>query len=193
MKVQPIRSIKKIKAMHNILKGSDKSGRDALLFMVGIQTAYRITDIINLRYSDIFHEGHRFREYVRTREKKTRKWKQFKLPENLRNDIKKYVRKHNLEGDDFIFFSHRTKGNNIERTRAYTILTQAAKIVHISNFGTHSLRKTFGYHYYQQTKDIATLMKVFNHASQDKTLMYLGIEQESIDKVYTEVENIYKL
>ena len=63
----------------------------------------------------------------------------------------------------------------------------------IQNFGTHSLRKTFGYHYYKNTKDIATLMQVFNHGSQNITLRYIGIEQEDLDKVYIEVEEYYNL
>ena len=51
----------------------------------------------------------------------------------------------------------------------------------IEHTGTHSLRKTFGYHLYKQTKDIALLQKVLNHSSQDVTLRYIGVTQEIID------------
>lgn len=50
--------------------------------------------------------------------------------------------------------------------------------------GTHSMRKTFGYHHYQQFKDIALLQKIFNHSSQLITLRYIGIDQEQIDYTY---------
>ena len=43
------------------------------------------------------------------------------------------------------------------------------------------MRKTFGYHFYLQTKDIVLLMRIFNHNDESKTLRYIGIEQTTID------------
>ena len=51
--------------------------------------------------------------------------------------------------------------------------------------GCHSMRKTFGYHYYKQTKDIALLQKIFNHSSPAITLAYIGIDQDRMDRAYT--------
>ena len=65
---------------------------------------------------------------------------------------------------------------------AYRILNQAARQVGLSDIGTHTLRKTFGYHFYQRTKDVALLQKVFNHSSPSITLRYIGIDQDVIDK-----------
>ena len=50
--------------------------------------------------------------------------------------------------------------------------------------GTHTLRKTFGYHYYKKFKDIAMLQKIFNHSNPALTLNYIGIEQDKIDESY---------
>lgn len=52
--------------------------------------------------------------------------------------------------------------------------------MHRQDIGTHTLRKTFGYHYYQQTHDIATLMILLNHSSESVTKRYLGIEELDI-------------
>ena len=46
---------------------------------------------------------------------------------------------------------------------------------------TNTLRKTFGYHFYQEHKDIGLLQYLFNHSSQRITLLYIGITQEIID------------
>jgi len=46
------------------------------------------------------------------------------------------------------------------------------------------LRKTFGYHFYQQTKDVALLQELFNHSSPSVTLRYIGINQDKIDQAY---------
>ena len=50
------------------------------------------------------------------------------------------------------------------------------------DFGTHTMRKTFGYHYYRQTHDIATLMAIFNHSSQQITKRYIGITEDEINE-----------
>jgi integrase len=65
---------------------------------------------------------------------------------------------------------------------AYKIMQEVADKFSLECIGCHTLRKTFGYHFYQQTKDVVTLMKIFNHSHPNVTLRYIGIEQESINK-----------
>ncbi|MDI6508921.1 tyrosine-type recombinase/integrase, partial [Bacillus wiedmannii] len=69
----------------------------------------------------------------------------------------------------------------ITKVQAYRILNNCADMVGLENIGTHSMRKTFGYHYYKKTKDVAYLMTIFNHASQEVTKRYIGITQDEID------------
>lgn len=59
---------------------------------------------------------------------------------------------------------------------------QAAKEVGLTEIGTHTLRKTFGYHFYQQYKDVAVLQQIFNHSSPAVTMRYIGITQDIIDE-----------
>lgn len=66
-------------------------------------------------------------------------------------------------------------------TQAYRILAKAGDMVGNNSVGTHTMRKTFGYTYYQATKDVATLMEIFNHSSQKTTLRYIGITEEAIE------------
>jgi integrase len=58
----------------------------------------------------------------------------------LRKNLEEYLKITNLQYDSFLFPSK--KGNHIGRVQAYRILKEAAVIVGIENFGTHSLRKT---------------------------------------------------
>ena len=46
----------------------------------------------------------------------------------------------------------------------------------LKHIGALSMRKTFGYHYYQRTNDVAFLMEVFNHSSKHEVLRYIGID-----------------
>ena len=95
--------------------------------------------------------------------------------------FQKYTQDKN---EDMPLFS--TKYNNrLDRIEAYRILKRASKTANVKvNIGTHSLRKTFGYHHYKQFKDIAILQKIFNHSSVEITLRYIGIEQDEIDNTY---------
>lgn len=53
------------------------------------------------------------------------------------------------------------------------------------NYGSHTLRKTFGYmHRTVHNTDIPTLMEMFNHSSQKQTLAYLGIQPSEIRDAY---------
>ena len=65
------------------------------------------------------------------------------------------------------------------------ILNKAAKIAEINiHIGTHSLRKTFGYHHYKKFGNLPLLQKILNHSSSAVTLRYIGLEQEIIDESY---------
>ena len=78
------------------------------------------------------------------------------------------------------------KGDNkpITITQAYRIIVKAGKKVGLTDIGTHTMRKTFGYFHYQQFHDVALLQTIFNHSSPSITLRYVGINQEKIDDSY---------
>ncbi|SET85503.1 Phage integrase family protein, partial [Oceanobacillus limi] len=63
---------------------------------------------------------------------------------------------------------------------------KAAKHVNLVNIGTHTLRKTFGYHLYKQTGDVALLQKILNHSDPAFTLRYIGIDQDAMNKAIKE-------
>jgi hypothetical protein len=50
------------------------------------------------------------------------------------------------------------------------------------------MRKTRGYLLYNQSKDIARVIKMLRHSSAGVTLRYIGITQESVDKDFIELE-----
>ena len=84
-----------------------------------------------------------------------------------------------MRDHDYLFPSK--KGGHIGRVQAYTLLNDAAKEAGLEDIGTHTLRKTFGYHFYKRTKDVALLQNIFNHSAPSVTLRYIGINQDIID------------
>ena len=187
MTVEPIRDKKKVQTMQIYLKG--RALRDWLLFNIGINTGLRIGDILNLRVCDIKTDKGNFKEHVTIKEKKTGKVKKFKLNNVSRRYIDEYVKNNPLDYDDYLFQSRKGENQPISRVQAYRVLEQAARELNIESFGTHSMRKTWGYWTYKASKyNIALIMDTFNHSSQAITLKYIGITQEQKDELYSIVE-----
>lgn len=179
MAVQPIRDREKIEAMKaELLK---RGHRDYLLFVVGINTGLRISDILRLKVKDVRNKTH-----IVITEQKTGKTKRAFINEQLRKELDTFTA--SMDDDEYLFQSQ--KGNNkpITRVQAYRILNEAAAKVGLEEVGTHTLRKTFGYWHYQQHKDVALLQYLFNHSAPSVTLRYIGINQDLMDKT---LENFF--
>ena len=106
----------------------------------------------------------------------------------LRQSIKGYVKSEKLKSSDYLFFSEKNPKQAIQRMQAHRIISHAGDMVGVTPLSAHSLRKTFGYWSYKQGIDISLLQTIFQHSSQAVTLRYIGITQESINKVYTTVD-----
>ena len=95
-------------------------------------------------------------------ENRKNKYKQFPINEKIQSEIKEFIQNRNI--DEPLFLSQ--KDNILSKVQAYKILRKAAKEVGIEvHIGTHSLSKTFGYHYYQQFNNIALLQRIFNYST----------------------------
>lgn len=185
MTVEPIRDKTKMKQMYHYLSG--KNDKYALIFKFGLNTGLRISDIIPLKVKDTMNVNGEFKDYLTLKEKKTGKVKKIKLNDTLRKVIVDYVKSNNLPMDSYIFFSK--KGGNIGRIQAYRVLKEAADVIGIENFGTHSLRKTWGYWTYKMSRyNIGLIMDTFNHSSQSITLRYIGVNQDQKDELYSIVQ-----
>ena len=112
------------------------------------------------------------------REGKTKKERTVYL-NNLMADLADYI--ETLPSDTVYLFTSRKGDSHITTTQAYRIIAKAGYMIGNNSIGTPTMRKTFGYTYYQATKDVATLMEIFNHLSQKTTLCYIGITEESIE------------
>jgi len=165
--VQPIKDYAKIEQIQDILKR--QSLRDWILFTIGINSGIHLSDILLLRVKDL-----KDKTVIRVKEERTGKEKTFYLNMQLKKGITEYIR--NKNGEDYLFPSQRT-GNPIKRIRVYRILSEAGKRVGLTDIGTHTLRKTFGYHYYQKTKNVHALRDLFNHSAPSITLRYIGMEE----------------
>jgi integrase len=177
--VEPIRKKKDIEKMKKALHG-----RDRVMFIFGINSGLRISDIIELKIEDVFESNGKPKDGIAIQEQKTSKPKYFAFNKAIKDalkDVDTSDRKAPL-------FPSRKGSSNIGRGQAWKIIKDAAERAGLKeNLGTHTLRKTFGYHAYKAGVDLSLLQTIFNHSSQGVTLKYIGITQDKINDVYNAI------
>ncbi|WNF38392.1 tyrosine-type recombinase/integrase [Bacillaceae bacterium IKA-2] len=173
--VEAIRERHKIKEIKEILL--IRSKRDYLLFTLGINTGLKISDLLKIKKHEIIDDDNIIKEYlVADIDKDIRL---HYLNKQVKQAIEVYIETVPfLSGDDHLFKSK--KGDSpITRQQAYRIINSVAKDVGIqSKIGTHTLRKTFGYHAYCGGVAVSILQKIFHHSSKRDTMKYIGIEKD---------------
>lgn len=170
---QPLRSIGEIERLKLILRA--KSYRDYVIFMIAINSGLRISDILKLKVSDV-----RGKTHIYIREEKTNKEARVPLNPSLQLLFNEYTTR--MEDGDCLFQSKKDRNKNISRVHVFRILQAAGKEAGLQiPLSPHSLRKTFGWHYYQKHKDVALLQTIFHHSSPSVTLRYIGITQDQVE------------
>ena len=124
---------------------------------MGINTGLRISDILKLKVGDV--QG----SHISMREIKTGKQKTYSNYTIFKRELKWF--NEGREVEEYLLKSRKGKNRPIGRSMAYKILKVQLRSL-IDEIGTHTLRKTYGYHMYMQTKNIALLMEIFNHSSE---------------------------
>ncbi len=172
--VEAIRSIENIRKIERVFSKQVRGKRNALLFAIGTNCGLRISDIIALNVGDVRGKSH-----IQIIEKKTGKFKKFPVNSKLKPMIDEFTK--GKRSDEALF---KTRfANRMDRFTAYRIMQTACKLAGIEEkVGTHTMRKTFGYHYYKKYKDVVMLQKIFNHSSPVVTMRYIGVEQDQIDE-----------
>jgi integrase len=179
--VQPLRTAEEIQEFKLAIKRGNKgtpkrkelSDRDVLVFMIGINTGLRVSDIVKLKVKEV-----RGKDNFLILEGKTKKPRRVNV-EMIKKEISDYT--EGMDPERYLFQSQ--KGHShITTTQVYRILEAAADYLGRDDVGTHTMRKTFGYHHYKRFKDVAILQEIFNHSAPSITKRYIGIRQDEIDE-----------
>lgn len=186
--VQPIRDRKKIAQIKNLLRGQDRY-RDLLLFVMGINTALRISDLLPLKIGDFLDDNGQIKRRFWIREKKRGKRYEVVINNSIREALQAYLTAYPGIVNDperFVFFSTQspTYAEPIKRGQAWKFITTICRDVGLTDsYGTHTLRKTWGYHARMQGVDLALIMHKLNHTSLAYTKRYLGITDDELEAV----------
>lgn len=172
--VEPIRDIESISAVKSILR--KQSQRDLLLFVFGINTGIRVSELLAIKVEDI-RDQHGLKEFLHLKDSNSGEDRAYYINKSVQLELKNYLKTHDFEDQDYLFKSKKNK-MPITRQQAYRIINKAVKDAGIpGKIGMHTLRKTFGYHAYRKGIAISIIMQIYHHHSPSETLRYIGINK----------------
>lgn len=194
IKVEPIRDLKDIRSIKKLLEDRP---RDLALFVVGINTSLRASDLARLTVGQL--RGLKPMDELELKEKKTGNVRRISLNraciEAIEGQLKalSLCSKSNdvhplsvLPIDSHPFFASRRGGGALTVSSIHRLVKGWCRAINLrGNYGSHTLRKTWGYHQrvtYGQA--LPVLCEVLGHATQRQTLTYLCIQAEEIRSVY---------
>lgn len=179
--VEPIRKIKDIKLIKKLLQDSP---RNLCIFILGINTNLRASDLLKITVGQVKHL--QAGEEITLKEKKTQKKRRINLNNTCIEAIQILLKSKKTNDDDFLFQSQRKNEKALTVPSLSQFVKNWCKEINLKgNYASHSLRKTWGYH--QRITfgvGIPELMVCFNHSNQKQTLDYLCIQPEEIKSVY---------
>ena len=179
IKVEPIRRKRDIQSIKKMLSDNP---RNQALFTIGINTNLRASDLLSIKAGQVrdLKPG----DSIQIKEKKTGKFRMVTLNKACIQAIQKLLVSSSYNDDnDSLFVGQR---GPLTVPSVHRLVKSWCRAINMKgNYGSHTLRKTWGYH--QRVSfgtDIPRLMVCFNHSTQRQTLDYLCIQPEEIRDVY---------
>lgn len=195
---EPIKKIEDIDRISEYLITNGRY-RDNMLFIVGINFGLRVSDLLQLRFSQLINDDFTFKTTFPILEKKTKNTRKVRrnryisINEAVMDAVTLYLEHNPSKLDDYMFRSESNRGSNqnkpMSRMSVDRILKEIAETLGLENkMATHTLRKTFAYHQMLMSgndpRKLLLLQKMFGHSSAAQTLDYIGITGEEIEDAY---------
>jgi integrase len=184
---EPIRNTKHVLKLTDFYLARGQH-RNRCLIMLGVYTALRVSDVLRLKWDDVYDfKRKRVQKSISVTEKKTGKTKIIALNKHAVRALDAYAKSSAAPGA-FIIANART-GKAICRVQAYRIIRAAAEALDLpGRVSCHSLRKTFGYHSWKNGVSPAVIMEIYNHSSFAVTKRYLGVTQDDQNEAYLRLD-----
>lgn len=167
---------------------------EALLILVGIDTGFRVTDLLNLRFSNIDTANEYGKPFITGWVSKKKREETKPLSTNtlrLLEIYKNYCQLTHGGNNDLIFFNYKT-GKPYSRQWTHKRLNLANDNGElgkkVDTAGAHSLRRTAGANIYNKTKDLRDVQFLLGHNRMKQTEHYLKLDQtqalERLSRLY---------
>ena len=177
-KVEPIRKKKDIEMIKGNLRNKP---RDYCLFVLGINTAYRANELLSIKVDQVAHltVGDR----LEIKQSKNNRYRAVTLNKAAIGAIEILLDSYPYTQEDYLFYSQRAPRLGVPEV-SHKVKNWCADLRLPGNYGSHTLRKTWGYWQYQRNTPIPLLMQAFGHQTQQQTMQYLGIQDKDIQEIF---------
>lgn len=140
--------------------------RNALLWILGITTGLRISDLLKLNLSDFVDGGGKVAESITVKESKTRKARLIPVATAAREALESY--REDLGGRERLF--------TITREQARRLVKAWCRDCNLTgNYGTHTMRKSFATEAYLNSGgDPVATARVTGHSNAAQLMTYIG-------------------
>jgi integrase len=163
--------------------------RDKALFLMGVKSGFRISELLSLRVGDVLQAGRLVdRVTVARRNMKKRvEGRTVLLHPDAKTALTVWLEQLRVHGymtaDAFLFQSRKGANRPISRVHAYRVLQSAYTANELTGkLGTHSMRKTFANRVYTALKgDLPKTQRALGHRNINSTVSYLSFREEDID------------
>ena len=177
--------------MQDTLLNNFKAGRrNYTIFQVGKATLLRVSDVMRLRWTDVFNENGSVRQNAFIHDQKIGKANLLYL-KPAQNDLLVYQAwlQENHLISDWLFPSLQHPERHITEKQFYKIMSKVADLLGTNYLGTHTMRKTGAYRVYTQSNyNIGLVMHLLNHSSEAMTLACLGLDQASQETMLDQID-----
>ncbi|WP_455390303.1 site-specific integrase [Lactiplantibacillus pentosus] len=189
--VLPIKDSNVLKEVQDTLLHNFNAGqRNYTIFQVGKATLLRVSDVMRLRWADVFNENSTVRQIAFIHDKKTGKNNLLYL-KPVQTDLLAYQAwlQENHLASEWLFPSIQHPERHITEKQFYKIMSKVGDLLGINYLGTHTMRKTGAYRVYTQSNyNIGLVMHLLNHSSEAMTLAYLGLDQASQENMLDQID-----
>ena len=170
--------------------------RNKMLFLIGLNVGLRASDIRSLKWNFFLNDDGSFKDFYSLQPKKQRKYGKFvKLYFNqtVKKAITDYLNEYPVDDMNDYLFKSRKGDDAISENALWRIIKTAAAEAGIDkNIGSHSLRKSFGYHVWHNAEDknkaLVTLQLIFNHSDTRTTMRYIGLLNNEIEDMFYSID-----
>ena len=157
-----------------------------LLIVLGVFTGLRISDLLQLKFSQFTGT-----DFLFVTETKTKKERRIKINSDLKDIIERVKPKMNIVDDENFIFLNRYGTKPIDKSYVNVKLKELLRKydIHLEgNVSSHMFRKTLGNRALKlnnySNESIILLMELFNHSSPITTKRYLGVRNSEIESIY---------
>ncbi|MEM1379515.1 MAG: tyrosine-type recombinase/integrase [Pseudomonadota bacterium] len=190
IKVEPIRSRADIVTIRRLIAHKP---RDLCLFSLGINTAYRASELLSLTVGDVAEL--KIGDQLTVFQRKTKTDRVTTINRAAYEGLRSWLAVHpDQRGHAPLFRSEKTGAALCVSSVVHLVKGWCAATGIDGNFGSHTMRKTWGYHQLRTNASshrqmiLPLLMDAYGHSTQRQTLDYLCLQAEEVSSLFLRLD-----